>query len=186
MISSIRVGRLVQKVLYEGISFLCFCCGKLGHKQDNCGLKVRKPSGEDEAQVSLKSNEISDEVQPESNYGAWMEVMRKRGSGRMGKASGPTKSINPTQVKAKGNPNLSQASAHVEVGDDLGKSNQRDLADSREGTSRVVAAQDLQNGLADPTDETAHAMAAQKPEINLEMRKDCVMEESIENPYAEC
>ena len=29
-------------------------------------------------------------------------------------------------------------------------------------------------------------MAAQKPEINLEMRKDCVMEESIENPYAEC
>ena len=29
-------------------------------------------------------------------------------------------------------------------------------------------------------------MAAQKPEINLEMRKDCVMEESIENPYVEC
>ena len=29
-------------------------------------------------------------------------------------------------------------------------------------------------------------MAAQKSEINLEMRKDCVMEESIENPYAEC
>ena len=72
----------------------------------------------------------------------------------MGKASGPTKSVNPSQVKARGNPDLSQASAHVEVGDDLGKSNQRDSADFREGTSRVVAALDLQNGLVDCTDET--------------------------------
>ncbi|XP_065633884.1 uncharacterized protein LOC136069370 [Quercus suber] len=32
IISFIRVGRLAQKVLYEGISSLCFCCGKLGHK----------------------------------------------------------------------------------------------------------------------------------------------------------
>ena len=91
----------------------------------------------------MKSNEISEEVQPESNYGAWMVVTRKRGSGRIGKASGPTKSVNPTQVKARGNPDLSQASVHVEVGDDLGKSNQRDSADSREGTSHVMAAQDL-------------------------------------------
>ena len=74
----------------------------------------------------------------------------------------------------------------MEVGDDLGKSNQRDSADSREGTSRVVATQDLRNGLTDPTDETSHAVATQKSEINLEMRKDCVMEESIENPYVEC
>ncbi|XP_030928095.1 uncharacterized protein LOC115954311 [Quercus lobata] len=149
LINSIRVGRLVQKVLHEGISSLCFCCGKLGHKQDNCGLKVRKPSGEDEAQVSLKSNEISEEVQPESNYGAWMVVM--------------------------GLPS-----------DDLSKSNQRDSVDSREGISRIVAAQNLRNGLADLTDEIAHAVATQNPEINLEMRKDCVMEECIKNPYAEC
>ena len=37
LISSIRVGKLVQRVLYEGISSLCFCCGKLGHKQESCG-----------------------------------------------------------------------------------------------------------------------------------------------------
>ena len=147
---------------------------------------MRKPSGEDEAQVSLKSNEISEEFQPESNYGAWMVVTRKRGSGWMGKASGPTKSVNPSQVKARGNLDLSQASVHVEVGDDLSKSNKRDSVDSREGISRIVAAQNLRNGSANLTDETAHAVAAQNPEINLEMRKDCVMEECIKNPYAEC
>ena len=69
LISSIRVGRLVQRVLYEGISSLCFCCGKLGHKQDNCGMRVRKPSGEDAGQASLESNEMSEKAQSESNYG---------------------------------------------------------------------------------------------------------------------
>ena len=79
LINSIRVGRLVQRVLYEGISSLCFCCGKLGHKQDNCGMRVRKPSGEDVGQASLKSNVMSEKIQSESNYGAWMVVMRKMG-----------------------------------------------------------------------------------------------------------
>jgi len=57
---------------------------------------VRKPNGEDEAQVSLKTNEISEEVQPDPNYGPWMVVTRKKGSVKMGKASGPTKSNNPS------------------------------------------------------------------------------------------
>ena len=141
LISSIQVGRLVQKVLYEGISSLCFYCGKLGHKQENCGLKVRKPSGEDEAQVSLKTNKISDEVQPEPNYGPWMVVTRKNVSVRMGKASRPTKFDNPSQVRARGNSNLSQVSTHVEAGEDFGKSNPSDSIDSREVTTHAVAAQ---------------------------------------------
>ncbi|XP_075633855.1 uncharacterized protein LOC142606378 [Castanea sativa] len=120
LISSIWVGRLVQKVLYEGISSLCFCCGKLGHKQENCRLKVRKPNGEDEAQVSLETNKISENVQIEPNYGPWMVITRKKGSVRMGKVSGPTKSDNPSQVKARGNLDLSQASAHVEASANLG------------------------------------------------------------------
>lgn len=36
LINIIRVGRLMQKEIYEGISYLCFYCGRLGHKQENC------------------------------------------------------------------------------------------------------------------------------------------------------
>ncbi|KAK7826745.1 hypothetical protein CFP56_031793 [Quercus suber] len=32
LINTVKVGRLKQKVMYEGISFLCFYCGRLGHK----------------------------------------------------------------------------------------------------------------------------------------------------------
>ena len=34
LITSVRVGRLVQKITYGGVSTLCFHCGRLGHKQD--------------------------------------------------------------------------------------------------------------------------------------------------------
>lgn len=48
-----------------------------------------------------------------------MVVMRKKDLVRMGKASGPTKSDNPSQVRAKGNLDLSQTLAHVEAGEIL-------------------------------------------------------------------
>lgn len=41
LITIIRVGHLRQKEMYEGISTLCFCYGRLRHKQENCGFRVR-------------------------------------------------------------------------------------------------------------------------------------------------
>lgn len=41
LINTVRVGLLRQKMMYEGISSLCFCCGMLGHKQESCGFCVR-------------------------------------------------------------------------------------------------------------------------------------------------
>nr|POF24157.1 hypothetical protein CFP56_06240 [Quercus suber] len=165
LISSIRVGRLVQRVLYKGISSLCFCCGKLGHKQENCGLKVKEPNRENEAQTSLKANEMSEEVQSKPNYGPWMVVTRKKGLARMGKASGPAKSNTSSQDKFKGNPDLSHTSGYVEASENLGKSDHSDSADTGSETTREEA--------------------AQIPQSNLEMRKDCVMEDYIENSKAE-
>ena len=54
LIKSIRIGRLVQQVLYEGISTLCFCCGRLGHKQENCYYLIRPVIREDEEPTSPK------------------------------------------------------------------------------------------------------------------------------------
>ena len=42
LIKSIRIGRLVQQVKYEGIPSLCFCCGRLGHKQEKCCYKIKE------------------------------------------------------------------------------------------------------------------------------------------------
>lgn len=115
-----------------------------------------------------------------------MVVTRKRSSVRIGKVSGPTKSDNPSQVKVKGNLDLSQASAHVEARVNLSESNQKDSTNSREETACAVAVQDLQNGSADPTDETTHAVVAQNPLSSLEIKKDCVMDDCLENPYVAC
>ena len=51
-------------------------------------MKVKEPNRDNEVQTSLKANKISDIVQSEPNYGPWMVVTRKKGSARMGKASG--------------------------------------------------------------------------------------------------
>ena len=60
LINSIRVGRLVQRVLYEGISSLCFCCGRVGHKQENCSYYVKQIAKENDGQVSPKANEANE------------------------------------------------------------------------------------------------------------------------------
>ena len=57
LINSIRVGRLVQRVLYEDISSLCFCCGRIRHKQENCSYYVKQLVKEGDGQVTPKANE---------------------------------------------------------------------------------------------------------------------------------
>ncbi|KAL0001290.1 hypothetical protein SO802_015071 [Lithocarpus litseifolius] len=41
VINFVRVGCIKQKVMYKGISSLCFCCGRLGHEQESCGFRMR-------------------------------------------------------------------------------------------------------------------------------------------------
>ncbi|XP_065630884.1 uncharacterized protein LOC136068109 [Quercus suber] len=167
LISSIRVGRLVQKVLYEGISSLCFCCGKLGHKQDSCGLKRKEPNSENVAGVTLENNEASGEVQSDFNYGPWMVVTRKKkNQSRMGKASGPGKINIHSQVDSKGIVDISQASVRVEASEDLNKLVHCDPVDSNSETTRVGADLNMQSA--------------------LEMRNDCMMEECLENSRDGC
>ena len=127
---------------------------------------MKEPNKDNEVQTSLKANEINDVVQSEPNYGPWMVVTRKKGSARMGNASGPAKSNIPSQVKFKGNPDFSQTSGQVEASGNLVKSDHSDSADTGNETTCDEAAQILQS--------------------DLEMRKDCMMEDYIENSKTEC
>ena len=150
----------------------------------------------------MESNEVSEKAQSESNYGAWMVVTRKRGSSKVGKASGTSgssPSALPTQSKARGKSVLSQGSKrvelgsvvpsqdseYVEVGVGIDKPNPSDSADNSEA-SRAAADQGASMSLAAPTDKTTLAVAAQISESSLEIRNDCVMEERAENPFSDC
>lgn len=42
LITSIKVGRSVQQVMYESLSSLCFCCGHLGHKLESCPYSIKE------------------------------------------------------------------------------------------------------------------------------------------------
>lgn len=72
------MGRLVQCVLYEGVSSLYFSCGRLGHKKENCSFQlshtVKERDGQEEQRandelVSSTPNSIVEKDQSESNYG---------------------------------------------------------------------------------------------------------------------
>ena len=82
LITAVRVGKLCQKVLYEGISSLCFCYGRLRHKLENCSYRVQpaEKTGEvDPASHMAFHDEGSHMDQPkDTNYGEWMLVKKKK------------------------------------------------------------------------------------------------------------
>ena len=68
LINSIRLGRLVQPVKYEGISSLCFCCGRLGHKKENCWYQIKEK--EKNGRAEKKSPNRSQEEDKSEDSGA--------------------------------------------------------------------------------------------------------------------
>lgn len=91
MINSIKIGKIVQPVQYEGIHMLCFACGRIGHRKECCPSLVRGPTSVVDNQVngSPKTNlspkeactigtgqgDGKDDV--DDMYGNWMVMKRK-------------------------------------------------------------------------------------------------------------
>ena len=79
-------------MMYEGISALCFCCGRLGHKQESYGFRVRPmeknreegPSERQKVQQNERARHTEQSVQSDSNFGDWMIVTRRKNSVRVG------------------------------------------------------------------------------------------------------
>ncbi|XVE98646.1 hypothetical protein REPUB_Repub03eG0124800 [Reevesia pubescens] len=44
LLSKIRIGKQLKNVEYEGLNLICFQCGKVGHKKENCPSVVLVPS----------------------------------------------------------------------------------------------------------------------------------------------
>ena len=91
LINTVKIGRLRQKVMYGGISSLCFCCGRIGHKKENCCYEIQpkkvETAREEIMPTSPKESKVEDTSEP--NYGAWMIVTRKKNSVRNGRGRGP-------------------------------------------------------------------------------------------------
>ena len=105
LITTIKVGRLRQKVMYEGVSSLCYCCGRMGHKQESCSYHIH-PSERDIEKEPVATSPISQTTQqPKPQYGEWMLVTKKRqgvknGRGHATRFSNPQTEVEPSGTKS--------------------------------------------------------------------------------------
>ena len=141
LIKSIRIGSMVQQVLYEGISSLCFCCGRLGHKQENCYYQIkqqeRRSSSPLESPEQEKVEEKVEEKASDQNYRPWMLVTRKKNLVRNGQAKSDFKDSQDNEVSTKGKMvfrGINSADKEVDV---MVKSPKADFPHSKQGQSRV-------------------------------------------------
>lgn len=92
LIRTILIGSLAQAVVYEGISTLCFSCGRVGHRSEACPYTIKAPTSE--CQMDDTDGHPSAQTQsksPTSNscsadYGPWTLVTRKNAGGKRNQA----------------------------------------------------------------------------------------------------
>ncbi|XVE93161.1 hypothetical protein REPUB_Repub01dG0166500 [Reevesia pubescens] len=82
----VMVERIKQAIVYEGIDYLCFHCGKIGHKKDYCsGGPLVAPTdsacldgGHENSDPIQMAEEPIRGMQEDDNYGLWMLVQKRK------------------------------------------------------------------------------------------------------------
>ena len=144
LITSVRVGRLVQRITYEGVSTLCFSCGRLGHKRDSCPYYI-KPAVREEVVVNENiSTEQKETNQLDSKYGPWMVVTRKKNFNRPGRPRGPNNLNQGNFQELKGKSDFSEPNVTGSEGNNLRIIGSKDLADSARGNLGAIVVQNQQ------------------------------------------
>ena len=109
----------MQQVKYEGISSLCFCCRRLGHKQENYCYKIkennrsrvvagkstnqsREEDKQEDSRPEESPNQVSKQDETDPNFGPWMLVTRKRNLVRNGRPRSPLGSEMKGDISPRG------------------------------------------------------------------------------------
>ena len=83
LIRMLRLGKIRQAVVYEGINALCFTCGIIGHKKEACPIKPAIiPVPEQTSTPPPDSGGIQATDRDGELFGPWMLVTRRKGQGR--------------------------------------------------------------------------------------------------------
>ena len=98
LINTVLIGRFEKSVVYEGIQKLCFACGRIGHKKEDCLHIIRTSTSpvrgdNDDHGDSARSHRVHDTdsttngggmsegsgtAKDNDSYGPWMIVTRKK------------------------------------------------------------------------------------------------------------
>ena len=60
LIKTVKIGRLAQIVLYEGLNSLYFECGRIGHRKETCPHVIKGPQVENPQGTQANSNSFEE------------------------------------------------------------------------------------------------------------------------------
>lgn len=113
-------------MLYEGLSSLCFSCGRVGHKAEACSYHARAP--EQGGIGTRRDNQVIKTDQKENNeqaFGPWVLVSQKKQGGKKPKKAPTyvsTSVLNTHKPKSWVSNEVVDQMSFGEVSFDLGKS----------------------------------------------------------------